>query len=182
MKYKGVDYSDGSRVNDRRFKKHRVRPRKVFRVSRIWELHDEIARRILLGQKNTIIAEALSCSTATVSNVRNSPIIQDKLALMRGARDAYTVDIARDIQEFAPEALKVLKDIVAGTGIGTAASPALRAKEANNWLDRAGHSAIRKEAHIHRHLTEEEIEGIKERAFGKANSSAVEAEFTDNLN
>ena len=181
MEYKGVDYSDGSRVNDRRFKKHRVRPRKVFRVSKIWELHDEIARRILLGQKSKIIAEALSCSVQTVSNVRNSPIIQDKLAIMRGARDAYTVDIARDIQEFAPEALKVLKQIVGGKGIGASASPALRAKEANNWLDRAGHGAVKKEAVVHRHLTSEEIEAIKERAFGK-NSPVVDAEYVDNLN
>jgi hypothetical protein len=180
--YKGVDYSDENRVNDRRFKKHRVRPRKVFRVSRIWELHDEIARRVLLGQKNKVIAEALSCSVATVSNVRNSPVIQDKLAIMRGARDAYTVDIARDIQEFAPKALELLKDIVMGKGVGANASPALRAREANAFLDRAGHGAVRKEAHIHQHLTTEEIEAIKERALGANGPKVVDAEYTDNLN
>ena len=70
VEYKGVDYSDSNRPRDRRFKEHRVEPKKGFRVSRIWELHDEIKRRILLGQKNTIIAEELKCSTATISNVR----------------------------------------------------------------------------------------------------------------
>ena len=166
MEYKGVNYADSNRPRDRRFNQFRVHPRKVFRVSKIWELHDEITRRILLGQKNTVIAEALHCSISTVSNVRNSPIIQDKLAIMRGARDAYTVDIARDIQEFAPNALKVLKDIIAGTGIGSAASPALRARESNNWLDRAGHGAVKREEHLHAHLTADEIEAIKQRALG----------------
>ena len=178
MRYKGVDYGDSNRVADRRFKKFRVSPRKGFRVSKIWELHDEITRRILLGQKNTTIAESLQCSTATVSNVRNSPIIQDKLSIMRGARDAYTVDIARDIQEFAPTALNLLKEIVSGTGVGMNASPALRAKEANGWLDRAGFGAIRREQHLHAHLTSEEIEAIKARAFGP-NSPVVDAEYKE---
>ena len=115
MEYKGVNYNDTNRVPDRRF---RVKPRKSFAVSKIWELHAEITRRILLGQKNTIIAESLGCTPQTVSNVRNSPIIQDRLALMRGARDAHTVDIARDIQEFAPTALELLKELIMGKGAG----------------------------------------------------------------
>lgn len=181
MEYKGVNYADSDRVGDRRFKRHRVAPRKVFRVSKIWELHDEITRRILLGQKNTVIADALQCSVSTVSNVRNSPVIQDKLAIMRGARDAYTVDIARDIQEFAPTALKVLKDIVEGQGIGTSASPALRAREANNWLDRAGHAPIKREEHVHAHLTKDEIDAIKQRALG-SNGPVVDAEYEEAAN
>ena len=177
MEYKGVDYSDSNRPRDRRFKEHRVEPKKGFRVSRIWELHDEIKRRILLGQKNTIIAEELKCSTATISNVRNSPVIQDELALMKGARDAYTVDIARDIQEFAPRALSLLKEIVEGSGIGTNASPALRAKEANSWLDRAGYAPVRREQHVHAHLTSEEIDAIKERALGPG-SPIIDGEYS----
>jgi hypothetical protein len=177
MEYKSVDYGDSNRPPDRRF---RIKPRKGFRVSKIWENHHEIKRRILLGQKNTIIAEALGCSVATVSNVRNSPIIQDELAVMRGARDAYTVDIARDIQEFAPKALDLLKDLILGKGPGENASIALRGRYASNWLDRAGYSPVRKEQKISTHLTAEEIEGIKERAFKAMNQNVVEAEYTDN--
>jgi hypothetical protein len=161
--YKGVNYFEAGRPPDRRKRKNGRR--RTWQVSKIWDLHHEIKRRILLGQKNTIIAEALGCTPVTVSNVRNSPIIQDQLAIMQGARDANTVDIAREIQEFAPEALKLLKDIVRGEGVGKNASTALRAKEANGFLDRAGHVPIRKEQHVHAHLTPEEIEGIKERAF-----------------
>lgn len=176
MEYKGVNYNDPHRISDRRFKQ-RVTPRKTHQVAKIWELHDEIARRILLGQKNVVIADALGCTPTTVSNVRNSEVIQDKLAIMKGARDASTVDIARDIQEFAPTALKVLKDIVEGRGIGANASPALRAKEAGHFLDRAGHGAVRREERISAHLTAQDIQEIKERAFG-GNSPVIEAEYT----
>jgi len=175
--YKGVDYSDGDRVPDRRVKQFRVKPRGGFRVGKIWERHDEIARMVLLGRKNTEIAREVGCSAATVGNVRNSPVVQDKLAIMRGARDAYTIDIAKDIQEFAPKALDLLKNIVMGKGVGTNASPALRAKEANSFLDRAGFGAVRKEQHVHAHLTAEEIDAIKERAMGV--SGVVEGEFKE---
>lgn len=181
MIYKGVDYSDGDRVADRRFKtvkEFRVKPRGGFRVGKIWERHDEIARMILLGMKNTEIAEKVGCTAATVGNVRNSPVVQEKLSIMGGARDAYTVDIARDIQEFAPKALALLKDIVLGKGVGASASPALRAREANSFMDRAGFGAVRKEQHVHAHLTAEEIDAIKERALG-ANSPVVNAEFKE---
>ena len=177
MEYKGVDYSDSFRRPDRRF---RVKPRGGFKVSKIWENHHEIKRRVLLGQKNTVIAEALGCSVATVSNVRNSPVVQDELAIMRGARDAYTVDIARDIQEFAPKALDLLKDLILGKGPGENASIALRGKYASNWLDRAGYAPIRKEQRISTHLTAEEIQGIKERAQSVMADKVVDAEYTDN--
>jgi len=152
-------------VLDKRFKPFEVK--KTWQVSKVWELHDEIKRRILLGQKNTIIAEALGCTPQTVSNVRNSAVIQDQLAIMRGARDAYTLDIARDIRDFAPKALEVLKEVVMGRGAGENASVALRARYAADILDRAGHSATRNIDFRgqHLHLTKDDLEEIKRRAF-----------------
>jgi len=167
-RYKGVDYSDGLRVPDRRRKPQRSRR---WRVGEMWELHDEIARRILLGQKNTVIAEALGCTATTVSNVRNSPVVQDKLAIMRGARDASTVDIARQIQEFAPTALQLLKDTINGQGDGQNASIALRVAQANKWLDRAGYVPVKKFEGVTAHLTKDDIAEIRARALG--NNSPV---------
>jgi len=176
MIYKGVDYSDSNRITDRRRKPPGVR--KIWQVGKVWELHEEIARRVLLGQKNTQIAKAISCSPQTVSNVRNSPVVQDKLAVMRGARDAYTIDIARDIQEFAPEALSLLKNVVKGVGSGANADVSLRARTSESMLDRAGFGAIKKEARVVQHLTSEEITAIKERAFGPQ-SPVINAEFKE---
>jgi hypothetical protein len=178
MIYKGVDYSKGDRPIDRR----RVPPemKKTWQVSRVWDLHEEIKRRVILGQKNTVIAKAVGCTKETVSNVKNSPIIQDQLAVMRGARDAYTIDIAKEIQEFAPEALKLLKDIVNGKGVGANASPALRAKEANNFMDRAGHAVVRNVnvSGTHALLTLDDIDEIKRRAF-LSHNPVVDAEYTE---
>lgn len=177
MSYMGVDYSNPDRVSDKRFKPPEVR--KTWQVSKVWELHDEIKRRILLGQKNTIIAETLGCTPQTVSNVRNSDVIQDQLAIMRGARDAYSVDIAREIQEFAPQALDLLRKVIKGEGPGAAAAIHTRAKEANNWLDRAGHSAVRKHdiRGVHAVLTSEDLKEIKERA---KNSNSPIIDITPN--
>ena len=176
MAYAAVDYSDPKRPADKRFKPPEMK--KTWQVSKIWEIHDEIKRRILLGQKNTVIAEALGCSAQTVSNVRNSEVIQDQLSIMRGARDAATVDIAKDIQEFAPKALELLKKVVDGKGAGANASIALRSKEANNFLDRAGHAAVRRHdvRGVHAVLTVEDIERIKQRALEAKGPIVADAE------
>ena len=163
--YKGVDYFQPDRPRDRRTRPDK--PRRTWQVSKIWDSHEEIIRRLTLGQKNTEIAQNMGISSAQVSNVRNSPIIQDKLAIMQGARDAYTLDIAKDIREFAPKALEVLKAIVNGDdSSGLPVGPALKARVASDLLDRAGYAPVRnvnvQSAHVH--LTRDDIEELKRRA------------------
>jgi hypothetical protein len=171
--YKGVDYRDPNRTQDRRsFKPFKVQ--KKWTVSKIWDVHQEVVRRLVLGQKNTEIAKALDISEVQVSNIRNSPVIQDKLAIMQASRDAATVDIARQIQEFAPIALKKLMDIIDGTEKN--ASIPLIAKTAESWLDRAGHGPVKKFEGAVAHFSREDIEEIKRRSRG----TIIDAEFTTN--
>jgi hypothetical protein len=175
--YKGVNYFDGNRPPDRRF--HSDAPRKTWQVSKIWDTHAEIIRRVTLGQKSSHIAESMGLTPAQVSNVRNSPIIQERLAVMQGARDAYTIDIARDIREFAPKALDLLKEILQGEGTsGQLASPALKVSVAKDLLDRAGYAPIKSidVRSVHAHLTKEDIEEMKKRAFEGSNAPLVRAE------
>jgi len=143
--------------------------RRTFEVSKMWDVHQEITRLIFLGYKNSEIAEKLNISPVTVSYTRNSRVVQDKLDMMKGARDADVIDIAKDIKAKAPKALKLLEEIIDGsTGtIGELASPALRAKTAENWMDRAGYPAQRtgNNLHLHAHFTAEELAGLKERAI-----------------
>jgi hypothetical protein len=174
--YKGVDYFEPDRPRDRRFIPDK--PRKTWQVSKIWESHEEIIRRIMLGQKSSEIASSMNLSQAQVSNVRNSPIIQERLAVMNGARDAYTIDLARDIREFAPKALDLLKEIIQGEGTsGQLASPALKARVATDLLDRAGYAPIRQlnVQSVHAHLTKEDIDEMKRRAFCASNAPLAEA-------
>lgn len=159
--------------------------RKSFEVSKMWELHHEITRRILLGQKNVNIAKSLNVSEVTVSYTRNSQVVKDKLAIMKGARDANTIDLSKRIRENAPKALELLENIVEGEvkgPDGEVLRPTLgmRAKEANAMLDRGGYAAVRtfRGEHLVAHFTGEEIEEIKERArdVGVGSGVVVEAE------
>jgi len=159
-------YFDGERGPDLRVKPPGMR--KTFEVGKMWEVHQEITRLIFLGMKNEEIADRLNISPVTVSYTRNSRVVQDKLELMRGARDAEMVDLGKEIREKAPKALKLLEEIIDGAkGLGTAASPALRAKTAENWMDRAGYPAQKTGSgiHLHAHFTAEEISDIKKRAI-----------------
>ena len=155
-----------------RFVDLRRRPpdaRKTFQVGKMWEVHQEIARLILLGYKNVEISERLGITEAMVSYTRNSPVVKDKINIMEGARDAETIDLSKEIRMKAPKALKILEQIINGEGgtIGELASPALRAKTAESWIDRAGYAVQRNQGpsmHLHAHFTADEIEKLKERA------------------
>ena len=83
---------------------------------------------------------------------------------MQGARDAETVDLAVEIRKQAPKALKLLHKIIEGE---IDAPVTTRAREANNWLDRAGYGAVKRvEGQFsHAHFSPEEIEDIKRRAI-----------------
>ncbi len=133
-------------------------------VTEMWDIHHEIARMLLIGWKNVDIAKKLDVSAVMVSAVRNSPVVQEKLALMHKSRDADAIDVAKEIKDFAPVALNLLKDIVEGDGDGEQASIGLRGGMAKDLLDRAGHGAIQKSMGLVGHLTAEDIEGLKKRA------------------
>jgi len=152
--------------------------RKTFEVSKLWDTHHEIIRRLLLGQKSSEIAADLDVSRAMVSYVKNSKIVKEKLELMRGARDAETVDLAKEIRERAPVALKLLSKVIEGE---IDAPITTRAREANNWLDRAGYGAVKtvQAQHVHAHFSTDEIEAIKRRAV--ENGFARPSKLNENL-
>lgn len=153
-------YFDPNREPDQR----RTNDRRVFEVSEMSHLHHEITRRLLLGEKQKRIAEDLSCHPQTVSNVKNSQVVQDKLNIMKGARDANSVDISKEIQRIAPQALENLRNVIEDD---TDEVPLhMKVKESNNLLDRAGYGAKQKSEtrHLHAHLTSDDLTEIKQRA------------------
>jgi len=144
----------------------------------MWERHHEIMRRIFLGQKNVDIARDLGITEATVSYTRNSKIVQDKLAIMQGARDAETIDLSKRIRDIAPKCLDLLEEAIDGRMDGIL--PGRRLREANLMMDRAGYGAVKtfRGEHLVRHLTDEDIEEIKQRAksVGRESGNIVDAE------
>lgn len=166
-------YYDENRGPDLRMKPSHERRHWV--VSNMWDIHHEITRLLSLGLSNKRIAEKLGVTHVMVSNVKNSPIVKDKLAIMRGARDAETIDVAHEIQEFAPVALQVLKEVVSGE---VEVSTSLKVSTAKDLLSRAGFPPIRRFEGMTAHLNSEDIENIKKRAM-ENKEQVIDAEFSE---
>lgn len=144
--------------------------RRTYSIKMLWTQHEQMLRMVALGHSNVDIADALGCSAQQVSNVRNSPVSQLKLAELRQQLDAEAIDIGARIQEFAPTALAVLEDVIAGR---TEASIAIRAKYASAHLGRAGFGEVKKVASINTHLSRDDIELIKARAIDSARDAGL---------
>lgn len=127
------------------------------------ERHGEMLRLAAQGLAPGQIARALGVTSVTVGNILNSEIGRQRLAELQGVRDLEAMDVAVTIRETAPEAARLLRDIVNGE---TELPPtlALRAKCAESALDRAGFSAVRKVAAQVEHSGGIGLELIRKRA------------------
>uniref|UniRef100_A0A6M3JCD3 Uncharacterized protein n=1 Tax=viral metagenome TaxID=1070528 RepID=A0A6M3JCD3_9ZZZZ len=166
-------YFDSERV-DLRIKRNGRR--KSWEVSKLWDIHQEVIRLKTLGMKNVQIQSALGVSKGLVTCTLNSRVAQDKLMIMRGARDAETIDLAKRIKEFAPKCLDLLESVVEGVGAGTGATLGLRVRTSQDYADRAGLGAVRKFQSESVHLTVADIEKIKQRASDSRNVIIVKSE------
>lgn len=144
-------------------------PKRTFQVNEIRDQHHEIIRRLLLGQNAEFIARQIGVSGATVRNVKNSPIVQERLAILNAARDKETLNVAAHIDRIAPKSIQLLEDIITGTGAGADAPISLRARTAENNLDRAGYGAVKKFQGQVGHFTADDIAKLKEDALQRAN-------------
>ena len=157
--YTNPERTDGRKSTDGK--------KRGWQVAEMWDKHHEIARRILLGETNVSIAAALECSEQQISNVRNSPVVKDKLTIMRAARDAGTIDLAKEIQDLAPIALARIREALEeGKALGRELSGASILKEANGVLDREIGKPTQtiNTRNIHGHFTVEDLDRIKARA------------------
>ena len=155
-------YADLNRTDARR-----VSNRKGHQITQMWDNHHEIARLIVLGMNNKEIADRMNCTPQTVSNVRNSPVVQDKLAILHAVRDVATGDLAHEIAEMAPMALKRIREVLeTGQVHGQTASAAVIMKEANNLLDREMGKAVQRidSRNLNATIGPADLEAIKQRA------------------
>ena len=151
----GVDKS----ANDDRFSGGSGRR---YQIQNLWDIHHEIIRLAVLGMKHVDIARDLGITAVTVSTCLNSEVGRRQLALMRGARDADTVDLSIEIRKRAPQAFKLLQEYMENEDF----DPKQRIAIAMDTMDRAGFGApkIIEGRMIHAHLTADEIETIKRTA------------------
>jgi len=161
--YPAERYEDENRTDQRKVNGQR----KGHRIAEMWESHHEIARMIVLGHKNVDIADELGVSAQMVSNVRNSPVVQEKVALLRAVRDGACIDLAKEVAEMAPMAVKLLREaLTTGKVFGQQLSGNTIMKEVNNLLDRQMGKAIQRvdSRNMNLHLGPDDINRIKERA------------------
>lgn len=153
----------------------------VRQIRTLWERHHEILNLTVLGWRPVDIAARLAIDASTVSHTINSDLGRQKLAIMRAARDAETLDVAKEIQTLVPQAYKIYKDILYKEDMGSGASIALQKATADTVVkDLAGHEAPKKM--LHAHLTADDVENLKQR--GRAiqaakESGIVEGEIVD---
>lgn len=143
----------------RRVQKER---KKVFEVTKMWDIHHEIARLLSLGMKVNEIASTLGVTPAMVSYTKNSRVVEDKIGMLRAKRDSETIDLGQRIQGFLPTCLDLLEDVIKGKHKD--ASINLRTKTAQDYADRGGLGAVKKHQVMSAHLTREDIEALKQRA------------------
>lgn len=141
--------------------------RKVQIVKEMNERHHEIARMIVLGYKNVAISKILKITKEFVSMVRNAPQVKAQVAILTGARDAGTVDVARQIQVALPKCVSYLTGTIPEDGIEDAdISDALKSKNALALLAIGGHSPARNVniRGVHAILTADDIKEIRDNA------------------
>jgi hypothetical protein len=148
--------------------------RRQYQISHMWEIHQEILRRLVAGQKPRQIASELQVTTAMISYIRNSNICRQRMAQLNEERDFSVSQVAKQIAELAPRALEVLEEALENpdSPINT------RVKVAESLLDRAGFAPVQKVQGTmsHTHFTAEEIEDIKRRAYENSVGMIVETE------
>jgi hypothetical protein len=135
-------------------------PRK-YQIEQLWEVHHEILRRLVIGQKSVEIARDLDVTAAVVSYVKNSEVGKRQLSLLRSSSDLETVNVAGKIKELAARAVQVME-----ASLAEEQPMQTRMKGAVDILDRAGYGApkILRTENVHAHLTMDDIEEIKARA------------------
>lgn len=146
----------------------------AYKMMKMYDNHHEIARRLVLGEKPKDIARDLGCNPQTISNVRNSPIVQDKLRIMHAVRDAGTIELAQEIDKLAPLALQRVEEALrTGKVLDKELSGSSILREANNIIDRSQGKPTQTihTKNLHGHFTVEDIDAIKEKAKKLASST-----------
>lgn len=145
-----------------------------YQIQKLWDIHHEICRLLLLGWDHTKIAETLGVTSVMVSYTANSELIKRRLEVMRGARDAEALDLSVEIKRFAPEAFEMLQRIMRESD-----SEKNKIVIAMDAMDRAGYAPpkVIEGRFLHAHFTTEEIEDMKKRA--KESGQIVEGELAE---
>ena len=137
-------------------------PQGRFEVTRIQERHREIIRLLVLGWKNIEIAKHLGVTPVMVSYVRNSKLVQAKIAELHGVRDAQTLELKERIRQLGGVSIDVLEQAL----VDETTPLKERIQIAQDILDRAGQKPVARVVAEHNHtvISQSEMEEVHRRA------------------
>ena len=153
----------------------RARRRKhPYKLQKVWDHHQEVIRRLALGQKPKQIASEMPGITAQiVTQIRSNPMVQRRLQFLHDMMNEESIDVGKRIRTAAGEAQMILEEIMHNKEVPSH----VRAAIANSQLDRAIGAAPRNINVNTRKvvMTVDVIEGIKERARSELRRSEENA-------
>ena len=141
-------------------------------LGHIMPYHREIARRLILGQRQVDIANAIGLTQGRLSIICNSPLFKMELQKLADLRDAGVGDIGKTLQEVSPIALEVIERTML-----MSRSDAIRLRAAETILDRAGYGAIQKSlVNVKKSISYENMTGNELRQLVKERVERIDQE------
>lgn len=141
------------------------------------ERHREMARRLVLGERQCDVARAMGISQPRLSDIARSPVFIGYMQALSREREVETLDILEEVRKGACKGLDILlRTLEEGTDEYKEASIRTKVQVIRDLLDREGSAprlsrtqASRQTTNLH--LTSEDIEEIKRgvRGSGPAN-------------
>ncbi len=157
---------------------------KNYDIAQVTDHQEEIARLLALGRPTEEICNITGLTHQTISNVRNHPIIVEMIRALHDSRNAQASDITQQIADVAPDAIKLLKQVIQNDVL----SPENKMATDPEITDQIRASlgllktiTPRLNINLHKHLiTSESVEQIKQRAIeGAAEPEEVEHEIIE---
>lgn len=81
-------------------------------IKLLTDRHREMARRLVIGERQCDVARAFGISQARMSDIARSPVFIDYMNQLHYRRDVQTMDIARSVKQGASRGLDLLLRIL----------------------------------------------------------------------
>ena len=167
-------YTDSNRINIKKVAPGKFR--KVYTVAEMSSKHHEIARLLVLGMTNVDIAKQMGVTSMMISNVKNSPVVQEQIKFLSAKKDAEVIKLSERIAKALPRCVEYLTETIDDEEI----SDSLKSRNAFGLLAAGGHGPT-KNVNVrgaHAILTAKDIQEIREQAenIGVSNGFVIDGD------
>jgi len=148
-------------------------------IKLLTDRHREMARRLVLGERQCDVARAFGISQARMSDIARSPVFMDYMNQLHYRRDLQAMDITRSVKQGASRGLELLLRILTeGTEENGQADLRTKTQVAQDLLDREGSAPRLSRTQASQqttslHLTSKDIEELRIAVRNSRNSTAL---------